>query len=126
MNIGRKIYYDLLTGNVIVDTGERSGAVIETTTMQDFASYAALAERTPSTVGVIELEYGQYVEDFAESNGYRVDVATGAIIFSYPDPNESDAPQVFTQPLTERIAEQNARLADVELALIEIFSGGVA
>ncbi|WP_339318714.1 hypothetical protein [Paenibacillus sp. FSL R10-2734] len=87
MQIGRKIYYDNATGNVLVDTGERSGDVVETTQAQDFAAFAALAERVPETVGVIALEYGEHAHDFAECNGYRVDVKTGKLKFSYPDPN---------------------------------------
>lgn len=31
MQIARRIYYDKSSGNIIVDTGERSGAVVETT-----------------------------------------------------------------------------------------------
>ncbi len=72
MNIGRRIYYDQTTGNVILDTGERSGSVIETTVDQDFEIYKALKERIRETVGIIELEYGQYAEDFATCNGYWI------------------------------------------------------
>jgi hypothetical protein len=70
--IGRKIYYDKATGNVILDTGEKMGAVVETTVDQDFETYQALKERVRDTVDVIQLEYGQYAEDFAQCNGYRV------------------------------------------------------
>ncbi|WP_405175096.1 hypothetical protein MHI27_27475 [Paenibacillus sp. FSL H8-0261] len=35
MQIGRKIYYDNATGNVLVDTGERSSDVVETTQALD-------------------------------------------------------------------------------------------
>jgi hypothetical protein len=72
MQIGRRIYYELATGNVIQDTGEREGSVVETTTEQDFASYASLAERVPATVGVIELEFRELAQDFVECNGYIV------------------------------------------------------
>ena len=72
MQIGRRIYYELATGNVIVDTGERQGAVVPTTIEQDFTTYAALAQRVPETVGVLELEFGQYAEDFAACSGYRI------------------------------------------------------
>ncbi|MFD2330389.1 hypothetical protein ACFSR7_14160 [Cohnella sp. GCM10020058] len=76
MQIGRKLYYDLVTGNVIVDTGERSGDVIETTTEQDFAAYAMLAGRVPDTIGVMQLEHGQYEQDFADLLLYQVDVSS--------------------------------------------------
>jgi len=34
---------------------------------------------------VLEPEYGQYAQDFAESNGYRVNPETKKLEFSYPD-----------------------------------------
>ena len=88
VQIGRKLYYELTTGDVIVDTGERQGSVIETTTVQDFVSYSALAERVPSTVGCLQLEYGEFASDFAECNGYRV--VDGELEFSYPGPDETE------------------------------------
>jgi len=124
MNIGRRIYFDFSTGNIIQDTGERSGEVIETTTEQDSVSYAALAERVPETVGCLQLEYGEYAQDFAECNGYRVDVSgeTPTLLFSYPVPGETEEPPSFRKPLSVQVAEQDARIADVELALAELFT----
>lgn len=74
MEIGMRIYYDIATGNIIVNTGERSGDVVETTREQDFNVYVALSDRVPETVGVMELEYGEYAQDFRECNGYKVNV----------------------------------------------------
>ena len=87
MNIGRRIFYEKATGNVIVDTGERSGSVVASTVEQDFEIYTALAARVPDSVGVLELTYGAYREDFAICKGYRVDPGTTMLLFSYPDPN---------------------------------------
>ncbi|MEK5640539.1 MULTISPECIES: hypothetical protein [Paenibacillus] len=56
--IGRKIYFDKETGNVLLDTQEHVGFVVETTEEQDYESYLALKGRNPETVGVIKLEYG--------------------------------------------------------------------
>lgn len=88
MQIGRKLYYDKTTGNVIQDTGERSGNVIETTQEQDFADYASLSEQNPETVGMIQLVYGQYLEDFRIATAYQVNVDREglSLLFSYPDP----------------------------------------
>ncbi|ASS76490.1 hypothetical protein CIG75_17010 [Tumebacillus algifaecis] len=80
MQIGRKIYYDKATGNVLVDTGERSGDVVETTIEQDFSSYVALAERVPATVGVLELPFGEFAENFARYP-YRVQPLSRTIVF---------------------------------------------
>lgn len=92
--IGRKIYYDKTTGNVIPDTGEMIGAVVETTADQDFETYRALKERVRDTVGVIQLEFGQYAEDFAQCNGYRVNPETLELEFSYPDPNATESQEL--------------------------------
>jgi hypothetical protein len=135
MQVGRRIYYEKITGNIIVDTGERSGAIIETTSEQDFAAYTALAERVPETVGVIELGYGQNAEDFAQCNGYRIDPDTNEILFSYPDPNTPEAPPVYRKPLSEEIEQvkqENSQIrteleqvkadgADTTLILLELF-----
>lgn len=132
MQIGRKLYYDLGTGNIIIDTFERMGAVVETTQEQDFEAYAALAARVPETVGMLQLAYGDYAQDFAACNGYKIDVTgdTPSLIFSYPDPEENpEEPPVYRKPLSREVDEVKAenadlksRLADVELALADIFT----
>jgi len=129
MQIGRRIYYDKQNGNVIVDTGERQGAVVPTTVEQDFATYAALAQRVPETVGVLELEFGQYAQDFAACNGYRVDLSgeTPVLVFSYPDPADPGAPPVYQKPLSEQIAElreENLTIMEAVAEVYEMLVGG--
>lgn len=58
MNIGRKIYYELNTGNVILTTETRSDSVVETTIDQDFTNYSSLQPYQQSAVGMIQLEFG--------------------------------------------------------------------
>lgn len=122
MKIGRRIYYDLQTGNAIQDTGERAGDVVETTRDQDFAAYAALAERVPDTVGMLELEFGQYAQDFATCNGYRVDISGEAptLVFSYPDPANPAPEPVYQKPLSVQVAEQQQAIDDLTLAIADI------
>jgi hypothetical protein len=103
--IGRKIFFDLATGNLIHDTGERQGAVIETTVEQEIANFTALSERNQETFDVIELPFGAYQQDFAECNGYRVNVETRELEFSYPDPNEPDVEQPFQPPLSVEVVK---------------------
>lgn len=124
LQIGRRIYYDKATGNVLVDTGERVGFVVPTTIEQDFQTYVALSERVPETVGVLELEYGQYAQDFAECNGYRVNPETQQIEFSYPDPNDPEAPLVYQKPLSEEIAETKQAIAELTILLAQMQMGG--
>jgi hypothetical protein len=111
MQIGRKIYYDKATGNIIVDTGERSGNVVETTIEQDFTTYSALAERIPETVGMIQLDYGQFLQDFAECNGVRVNPTTLELEFSYPIPGEPGTTPVLQKPLSVEVEELKAEVS---------------
>jgi len=104
MQIGRKIYYELSTGNIILDTGERQGDVIETTIEQDFQTYVALSQRVPETIGVIQLAYGEMSEDFAMAESYRVDLATKKLVFTYRDPSNPSAPPVKKPSYEERIS----------------------
>lgn len=105
MQIGRKIYYEITTGNIIIDTGEKQGLVVATTVEQDVTTFAALSERNRDTFDALELPFGAYAQDFAECNGYRVNLETKTLEFSYPDPNQPDVEQPYQKPLTEQIAE---------------------
>lgn len=126
VKIGRRIYYDLTTGNIIVDTGERQGSVRPTTVEQDIAVYTVLSERNRDTFDYIELSFGQYAQDFAECNGYRINVDTKQIEFSYPDPNETEpSEQVYQAPLSEQIEDLKQRTSDVEIMLTDIILGGM-
>lgn len=118
MRIGRRIYYDKFTGNVLVNTGERQGDVRETTIEEDFQSYKALSEHNPETVGVIQLEYGQFRQDFMECNGYRVNPETQEIEFSYPDPSQPE-PQdlVYQKPLSEEVEDLKQSIAELTILL---------
>ncbi|GED59380.1 DUF4376 domain-containing protein [Brevibacillus formosus] len=83
--IGRKIYYEMATGNVLVDTGERVGSVVETTLEQDFEAYRALKDRVPETVGCLQLDFGQDADKFSQYL-YRIDPKTKAILWDLTPP----------------------------------------
>lgn len=125
MNIGAKIYYDKFTGNVIVNTGERSGNVIETTTEQDFAVYSELSERVPDTVGMIQLGYGDYASDFG-AGGFinRIDLDTLKPLFTYID-EQPEVPTAPQKPLSEEIKEVKERQDIMQDALDALLMGGV-
>lgn len=92
--IGRKIYYNKLTGDVLLDTGERTGNVCETTREEDFQTYKVLAERTPETVGCLQLEYGQDRDKFNQYR-YHIDLVTETIVWE-PYPIESNLDDIKT------------------------------
>jgi hypothetical protein len=122
--IGRKIFYDKFTGNVITDTGERQGAVRDTTIEQDIATYKVLSERNRDTIEVLLLPFGARKQDFAECNGYRVNPETRELEFSYP--SESEQPEiVYQKPMSEEIKELKAQLQVTQSALDFLLMGGV-
>lgn len=103
--IGRKIYYDVVTGSVLVDTGEHAGWVIETTIEQDIKTYSVLSGRKRDSFDYIQLDYGQYSQDFLTCLSYRVNPTTKKVEFSYPDPNQPEPEQPSRKPLTEEVDE---------------------
>ncbi|MNI16975.1 hypothetical protein D3C73_703280 [compost metagenome] len=123
MQIGRRIYFDNTSGNVVLDTGERSGSVIETTIEQDFLTYFALSERLPETVGHIQLGYGQYAQDFIESNGVWVNPATLELEFSYPGPSDPTEPvePEFRKPITQEVDELKEENLNLMVAITELY-----
>jgi hypothetical protein len=105
MKIGRRIYFDVETGNVLVDTGERQGAVIPTTVAQDIQVYTALSERNRETFDFIELPYGWYSWDFREGRLIGVDLETKIPLFEYPNPEDPETPIIPDRPLSVEIEE---------------------
>lgn len=71
--IGPKIYYELSTGNVIQNTGQHQGDVVSTTEAQDFTMYTALQPYQQNSVGVIQLNFGDYAQNFAQYP-YHIDI----------------------------------------------------
>ncbi|SLJ98092.1 MULTISPECIES: hypothetical protein [unclassified Paenibacillus] len=126
MNIGRRIYYDKSTGEVLLNTGERSGNVVETTIDQDFSTYTALLDRSRDSVGVIQLEYGEYSSDFTEGGIVsRINLETLKPLFTYPDPSQPEVPTDPQKPLSEEIKEVKERQDIMQDALDALLMGGM-
>lgn len=123
MNIGRRIYYDSLTGDVLVNTGERQGNVVTVTVEQDIQTYTVLSERNRDTFSMIELDYGRYAQDFAESINYRVNLKKKELEFSYPNPNDPEVEQPYKAPLSEQVASNTDYLLDIDYRLIMVELG---
>ncbi len=84
--IGRKIYYELATGNVIVETGERQGSVVATTETEDFALYTALQPYQQSAVGVLQLSFGDYAQNF-EVYPFHIDITKTPPVIAWDTAN---------------------------------------
>ena len=83
--IGTKIYYCLLTGNVIKIIGDCQGYVRETTFDEDYEIYSELKEREKSSIGLLQIEYGEYPKLSKGSTGVMVNLETKELIFSYEE-----------------------------------------
>lgn len=129
MKVGKKIYYDVSNGNVILTTSERQGYVVSTTLEQDIQSYQELSERNPETYDFIELEFGEFAQDFKECDGYRVNPDTKELEFNYPDPNQEQSQgPVYQKPLSKQINDLKLEMARSNTELFEtmiMMSGGV-
>jgi len=102
-----RIYYDIQTGNPFQMTGNfrDDWLKIAPSIEDDMRVYKTLYERNRESFDVIELPFGAYSQDFHESNGVRVNPITKELEFSYPDPNEPEAPPVYQKPLSEEVSE---------------------
>lgn len=130
--IGKRIYYDKRNGNILQTTFESpESSETASTVEQDIEFYYTLKNVNRDIIGMIQLDYGQYSQDFAESQGHfrvNIDKLVGkspekfheALEFSYPDPNEPKAPPVYIKPLTEQVAELEAQNMELMLAVAEL------
>ena len=83
--IGTKVYYCLLTGNVIKIIGDMQGYVKATSFDEDVEIYTELKERDKETIGLLHFNYGEYPKLSQNSTGVMVDLETKELIFSYEE-----------------------------------------
>lgn len=113
--IGTKIYYCLFTGNVIKVIGDMQGYVNETTFEEDCEIYTELKERDKETIGLIQLEYGEYHKLSENSTGVRVNLETKELEFTY-----EELPPVPQEPTEIEIIQKKISILEAEnLALLE-------
>ena len=83
--IGTKIYYCVLTGNVIKIIGDMQGYVKETSFDEEIEIYTELKERDKDSIGLLTFEYGEYPKLSKGSTGVMVNLETKELIFSYEE-----------------------------------------
>ena len=76
MNVGRRLYFDKVTGELIVDTGERSGDVLPHDVNRDFALLPELKGKLLDDVVYTDLEFGDRKEEFTQMHKITLDVTT--------------------------------------------------
>lgn len=102
--IGTKIYYCNLTGNVIKIIGDMQGYVKETSVEEDFLIYEELKERSKESVGLIQLEYGEYAILSKDSTGVMVDLDTKELIFTYEEMPQPPAEPTWEEVVNNKIS----------------------
>ena len=113
--IGTKIYYCLVTGNVIKIIGDMMGYVKETTFDEDIEIYSELKERDIRNIGLLQFEYGEYPKLSKGSTGVMVDLETKELIFSY-----EEFPQEPIEPTEIEIIQEKISILEAEnSALLE-------
>jgi hypothetical protein len=110
MQIGGKIYWRKSTGEVILRIPHSIGGV-GSTVDDDFTFYPELIGKDREQVGVIQLEYGQYDEDFASSYAIWVDPETETLKFAYYENGEQPEEPVYQTPLSEQVAALRSQAA---------------
>lgn len=123
MKIGRRIYWDKATGNILEDTGEMSNGLPRLPIEEEILTFTHLVNRERSSFDVIQLEYGDFQEDFYTCVGFSVNVETGELLFAYPTGDPAQPP-VYQQPLTTEVENLKQRTEDLEVLLAELISGG--
>jgi hypothetical protein len=118
-----KIYYDIVTGERIWDNSYNQSTTIDFN--HDYAVVGELKVRVKESIGLLVLENGLYAQDFAECNGYRVNVATRELEFSYPVPGEPQAEPTFQKPLSEQVKELETKLTATQEAVDFLLMGGM-
>ena len=107
--IGTKIYYCLVTGNVIKIIGDMMGYVKETTFDEDIEIYSELKERDIRNIGLLQFEYGEYPKLSKGSTGVMVDLETKELIFSY-----EELPQEPIEPTEIEIIQHKLSILEAE------------
>lgn len=76
--IGSKIYYLISNGNVILNTGDMMGCVVETSFDEDYNNYTDLNKYAKDSIGCLKLEYGELGKLLADhkANSFKVDVSS--------------------------------------------------
>lgn len=104
--IGTKLYYCLLTGNVIKIIGDCQGYVRETTFDEDYEIYTELKEREKSSIGLLQFNYGEYPKLSKGSTGVMVNLETKELIFSYEElPQEPTEIEIIQEKISILEAE---------------------
>lgn len=105
--VNGKIYYNNVTGDVLVIVNQNEGVWIrETTFAQDVATYPQLKEIDKNVISVLKLAWDQHKEDFMTQQAVKV--VGGEIKWQPFNPTPSQPPD---KPFSEKLADAEKELA---------------
>lgn len=129
--ISAKVYYEVITGKILVITSEMQGLIETTTKEEDMKTYEQLKSHNIDEVDYIELEYGTLASTFNNAKSYSVNLETKQLEVTYYIPEELNSMQQqnqVAQELNSRISDistylsnsSETTIADVENSILEI------
>lgn len=115
--VNGKIYYNNVTGDVLVIVNQNEGVWIrETTFAQDVATYPQLKELDKNVISVLKLAWDQYKEDFLTQQAVKV---VGGEIKWQPIGVNPPPPQ--DKPFSERLETSESESVIAMIALSEAY-----
>ena len=111
--IGSKVYYLISNGNVILNTGDMMGCVVETSFDEDYNNYTDLSKYAKDSIGCIKLEYGELGKLLADhkANSFKVDISSQPhkLIFEWID-YDTGEPAEPPKTMEELIKEESDKV----------------
>ena len=147
--IGSKIYYLISNGNVILESGDMIGCVVETSFDEDYNNYTDLSKYAKDSIDCLKLEYGELGKLLEEhkANSFKVDVSSNPhkLIFewiNYDTGEPAEPPKTMEElikeesdkvrleyataiaEIVENIEKDKLELSTAIVELMEMKSGG--
>lgn len=122
--IGSKIYYLISNGNVILNTGDMMGCVVETSIDEDYKNYTDLNKYAKDSIGCLKLEYGELGKLLEEhkANSFKVDISSQPhkLIFEWID-YDTGKPAKPPKTMEELIKEEADKVRlEYAMAIAEV------
>ena len=122
--IGTKIYYCLVTGNVIKVVGDMQGYVRETSFDEDIEIYTELKERDKNSIGLLQLNYGEYPSLSKGATGVSVNLETKWLNFTYDKlPQEPQEPTEL-ELMQNKINQLEEEINILKSSMREVLNNG--
>ena len=122
--IGTKIYYCTLSGNVIKIIGDMQGYVKETTFDEDCEIYSELKERDISTIGLINLNYGEYPSLSKGSTGVSINLKTKWLNFTYDELAQEPIEPTEIELMQDKINQLEEEISTLKSSISEVLCNG--